>query len=469
MKAVVSDYAVCKKCGVKYSTLTRHKCFKRTVRKATQVDEGKIKEHDLEAGPPTESLEEHECPTPSEDTEDAKGKKHKGKAEGDGDGEGEKSDGDGDEEGEGEDDGSGQSDEGDGDEGEQRQSEGEGEGEGEEEGDGEGEGPTPQSPDPETPPVAVVCTVLKFAALTAQCAKNGAIGITLEEDGLLVYGQNGDRFSTAIIPWGEFEKRSTIDGEFYVKEIIDGVDEQIGQTAKVDVSAMIEKYKPEEPVVPEAPDAPEPPKLTLPMFAGQRVVCRDGKAREVARVDDSSDIAHFSDGSSVFTNSGTCGTDPKNSDYPWDAIADAKLTLPMFKGQRVICRDGSIRTVSRKGRDDTADFAEGGCVWADHQKGHEDGSGGVGGWGGVIGTSRPYDAFADAPAEEKPILTLPLTVGQKVKLRDGRTARVAEVNSDPDYVRLSIYRKPLKNVGWVYASTGKWNGSDRQLDAVADA
>jgi len=187
---IENRYVVCPKCGVNYSTLTKHRCFKQD-----------------EAPPPPES---EGGPDDTKDKGDGK------------DGQGQPEQGDG-QQGEGE--GEGQPEQGEG----EGQGEGQGEGEGEGEGDGEQEreAPEPQRPEPETPPVAVVVTVLKFAALTADCAKNCSIEVTLNEDGLLVYGNNGDETATATIPWTEFEQRSTLDGEFYVKGVIDEVDRQL--------------------------------------------------------------------------------------------------------------------------------------------------------------------------------------------------------------------------------------------------
>ena len=178
---IESTYTDCPKCGVHHSKLVKHRCFKED-----------------EAPPPPESE------NGGGDTDD--------KAEGDRKGGGQGGDG-----------GQGDGGEGQG----EGQGEGDGDGEGEGQGDGEGEGPKPQPPEPEAPPVAVVCTVLKFAALTGDCAKNGSIEVSLTEDGIMVYGHNGDLTAMAIIPWGEFEKRSTLDGEFYVKEVIDEVDAQL--------------------------------------------------------------------------------------------------------------------------------------------------------------------------------------------------------------------------------------------------
>ena len=182
-------YKNCPKCGVRHSTLVKHRCFK-----------------------PEEQKEkpEFDDPPPGEGGED-----------GGSGGQPEEKDGQGEREGQGESQGEGEQ-EGEG----EGQGEGEGEGEDEDEQKGEGEGPEPQMPEPETPPVAVVCTVLKFAALTAQCA-TALIEVRLKEDGLEVYGHNGEAYGFRIIPWGEFEKRSTLDGEFYVKEVIDELDEEL--------------------------------------------------------------------------------------------------------------------------------------------------------------------------------------------------------------------------------------------------
>lgn len=166
------SYTVCPKCGVNHSVLVRHRCFK----PEPQKDPPK---HD---------------PNPGDEEE------------GDGDGKGQPDKGEGQpKDGEGEGDG-----------------QGEGEGDGEGDGEGEGEGPAPQPPEPEAPPVAIVCTVLKFAALTAECS-DAYVTVQLAEEGLLIVARKADAVATATIPWGEFEQRSTLDGEYYVKETIDAV------------------------------------------------------------------------------------------------------------------------------------------------------------------------------------------------------------------------------------------------------
>jgi len=228
MEEIENSYVVCPACGVNHSTLVKHRCFKQD-----------------EAPPPPES-EANEGDGDSGEQGDT----GKGKSEGEGEGEGKPEEGEGD-----------------------------GEGDGEE----EREAPAPQAPEPETPPVAVVCTVLKFAALTADCAKNGSIEVTLTEDGLLVYGNNGDETAVATIPWGEFEKRSTLDGEFYVKQVIDEVDGKLAdpssderklakliEEAKAIRDAEAAKPKPE-------PEPPAPVWPAVPLKAGDVVKLRNGR------------------------------------------------------------------------------------------------------------------------------------------------------------------------------------------------
>lgn len=176
---VKSEYKTCPKCGNEHSTLVRHKCWKK----------GK-------APPPPES---------GGDEGEGDGDEPR-----DGEGKGQETETDS-QSGEGEGKGDGQGD-------------GEGEGEGEQEAEGEGM-PEAQPPEPEAPPVAVVCTVLKFAALCAQSAENGMIVVELTENGLLIYGHDGDeRTASETIDWGEFEKRSTLDGEFMVRDAVKAVD-----------------------------------------------------------------------------------------------------------------------------------------------------------------------------------------------------------------------------------------------------
>lgn len=198
-------YKICPKCKLRHSALVRHKCAK--PKKQDAPPEFEATEHDLEMGGPTTSLDKHEGKSDGEG--------------GEGENEGEEGKGQG-EDGEGQGQGAGEGSEGEG--------EGEGDGDG---GEGQGgEGPAPQPPEPDAPPVAIVCTVLKFAALTAQCAKNGVIEVSVAEEGLFIYGHNGDEIAFDVLPWGEFEKRSTLDGEFYVKELIDGVDERLTEPSE---------------------------------------------------------------------------------------------------------------------------------------------------------------------------------------------------------------------------------------------
>lgn len=209
-----SKYKVCAKCGIRHSAVVPHKCFKVKKDKPPECEEV---EHDLEKGGPTKSTgvggnNPEEPPEGDEDKTDAEPEDGGADAEGDADDDGE---------GEDEDEGKGEGDS----EGETK----DGEAEAEAEVEGEGEGPAPQPPEPEAPPVVIVCTVLKFAALTAACAKNGSVEVSLTEDGLFVYGHNGDLTAFETMPWGDFEKRSTVDGEFYVKEVIDGVDAKLAE------------------------------------------------------------------------------------------------------------------------------------------------------------------------------------------------------------------------------------------------
>jgi hypothetical protein len=184
MEEIESTYSTCPKCGVEHSNLVKHRCFKQDEAPPPPESEGTGEGDDQQDGDQQDG--------------DGKGKPDKGDGQGEGDGEGDGGEG-----------------------------EGEGEGEGDGEGEAEREAPVPQNPEPEAPPVAVVVTVLKFAALTADCAKNGSVEVTLNADGLFVYGFNGEEVATATIPWTEFENRSTIDGEFYVKSVIDEVDRNL--------------------------------------------------------------------------------------------------------------------------------------------------------------------------------------------------------------------------------------------------
>lgn len=214
-------YKVCPKCKLRHSALVRHRCAKPKGQDEKPPKSDPI-DHDLERGGDTESLDRHENESEDNGKDEGKGK-GRGHA-------GDKGDGESDDEGEGEGEG--------GDDGEGEEQEGE---EGNTKADGEG--PAPQPPEPDAPIVQIVCTVLKFASLTAACAKNGVIEVTLNEDGIMVYGHNGDIFAFDTIPWGEFEKRSTLDGEFYVKDVIDAVDVKLlEETPKVRLRSLKPRF-----------------------------------------------------------------------------------------------------------------------------------------------------------------------------------------------------------------------------------
>ena len=175
-----SGYKTCAKCGVKHSTLVKHKCFK----PEEQKDKPKF----------------DDVPEGDEGNDQGGGGQGEGQGEGGGQGQGD-----------------GQGDQG--------QGQGDGQGDGEGEGEGEGQGQSPPPPPP-PPPASVIVTVLKFAALTAASA-TAFIKVEVEERGLVIYAYNGDDFAERVIDWKEFEERSTIDGEYMVKEVIDQVDEEL--------------------------------------------------------------------------------------------------------------------------------------------------------------------------------------------------------------------------------------------------
>ena len=295
-------YVTCPKCGVEHSTLVKHRCFK------PKKQEEKPKFDDNQ---------------PDGDCQSGGGGGETGGDNGqdgtDGpDGQSDGQDGKNGQDGESQSDGQGQSD---GQDGDSEPKNGKGQkqkDDGDDEDDGEGgkQAPHPQPPQPKAPPVVIVCTVLKFAALTAQCAKNGNIEITLAEDGLFVYGHNGETVAYDVIPWGELEERATLDGEFYVKGVIDEVDRKLADTRK----EMIAKIAaiPEAPI-PETPEEPpeEKPALTLPLTIGQRVVRHSGpggrlNVRVVTAIeqsahredDDSIKLARFDDGIVVYEMTG---------------------------------------------------------------------------------------------------------------------------------------------------------------------
>jgi hypothetical protein len=291
------DYKVCGKCGHRHSVLVPHKCFK-----AKGQDER----------PEFEDPEEGEGGDDKggagggdgADTGQGKGKGDKGKGKGQGQGQGEA-------EGEGEGQGQGQG-----------QGEGEGESQSQSGDDDENDdAPKPKPPEPDAPVVAIVCTVLKFAALTARGAKNGLIEVSLSEAGLCVYGQNGDQTGFAIIPWGEFEQRSTLDGEFYVKEIIDQVDGALIE-AKAEPAKPVAEQKPKG----KKPKAKEAPKPTLPLTIGQRVVCADGFVLEVVKLIADGDwtTARYGDGIVTDAVTGDCDVHGHGGGHSYNAMRDAR-------------------------------------------------------------------------------------------------------------------------------------------------
>jgi hypothetical protein len=382
---VKSAYKVCPKCKVRHSTLVKHKCFKADKQKDPPKFEAV--DHDLEDGGVTESLDRH--------SGDGQGEGDEGESEGQGKGEGEgeggdPADGGGESEGQGEGEGEG--------------SGGEAEGEGEE---GEGEGPAPQPPEPDAPPVAIVCSVLKFAALTAQCAKNGVITVELTEDGLFVYGYNGDLTASASMPWGEFETRSTIDGQYYVKEVIDGVDAEIGgaevpmaekaKRAMAKVKADRAKAPKEEEKQEEAPVA-----LTLPLYVGQKIVTRDGRKTVVNRIEKGQTaypagkaytvIGWYEADTGFFGLSSRKGTrndavaDAEDDD---ESVSLAEALAKAKRGHKVTLRDGQELTLT-SGLDPDDSIHHAGIVRTKHGW-HEADTGRYGGCGGMDSS---YDIVA---------------------------------------------------------------------------
>lgn len=316
-----SGYADCPKCGVRHSTLVKHKCFK--------PEEQKEK-------PPVEDYEE-EADGSGWGGEDGTGKSQDSESDHDQD-KGK---------GKGQSDGQGKSGQG----------EQDGEGEGEEEGEAKQKAPQPKPPEKKDPPVVVVCTVLKFAALTAQCAKNGNIELTVTEDGIFVYGYNGDNVAHDTIPWGEFEQRATIDGEFYVKGIIDAVDEKLADP-KSDAEALkraIAKAKDEAKAEPEAKPKGAGRKakvkkaeggspLTLPLIVGQRVICRDGTLATVKEVS-SAGVARYDNGHGVLTENG-CANITGGQRLHYDAVADQVAEAPDWSRRLFAVYRGKPYTVT---------------------------------------------------------------------------------------------------------------------------
>lgn len=315
-----AKYETCPKCGLRHSTVVRHKCATPKKQKRKKMEAPDADAGGVGAGGETESTDKH--PGADQGSGESKGEGGEQGKQGCGEGESQQGDGKGDQGDQNEAEGQGEGGQSDGEgeaegetktkgqsEGEQRQGK-QGDGDGEDS-EGEGQPPEPQLPDPEMPIVQVICTVLKFAALTAQCAKNGAIEVTLSDEGLMVYGHNGDIFAFDVMPWGEFEKRSTVDGEFYVKDIIDAVDAKL-----IDGGGQVER-KPT-------------PSLTLPMFIGQRVMCRDGVVREVKEFFHTSkdNCVLYKTGEAVFAwNEGSYALGGRGNaakEEPWDALHDVE-------------------------------------------------------------------------------------------------------------------------------------------------
>lgn len=427
-------YVKCSKCGVEHSTLVKHTCFKPTKqKKKPKFDDADKVEGESGGGGDGAG---------GDGGGNADGDRDESQNQGDnGQGDGSDGDGDGDDGSDGSDDGDGkdgsdgqkgkkgkkgkkgdEGDEGDGSSG--RGSSGE-EGDEEEEGDGGESGqeaPVPQAPEPETPPVVVVVSVLKFAALTAQCAKNGNIEITLAEDGLFVYGHNGDTVAFDVIPWGELENRATIDGQFYVKGVIDGVDKRLVDARK----EMIAKVAaiPEKPE--EKPEA-EKPKTIFPLVKGQRV--EDRRGRQGIVLDGEKSLAHssgqtltcvnikFDDGTAWYIRADNGQFWRANFDNPKEHERDiidkhiavpkskrtkkGKITLPLMIGQKVQCKDGLTREVvalepsifrESKGRI-IAHFDDGVVVWAETGTVEDDGQNGVNSKN--LGSGEIYNTVAD--------------------------------------------------------------------------
>lgn len=132
-------------------------------------------------------------------------------------------------------------------------------------------------------------------------------------------------------------------------------------------------------------------------------------------------------------------------------------------GQWVVLADGSLATVAvvkNSGKHQWAsivneDGRQVSVVFTDDGTVHRDPK---------IRKGSPGNVVADAPSK----LTLPLTEGQRVILRDG-TLATAKHGSSPRILNLF---DGSKCVSVVYAATGRGNGDggvDHEGDAVADA
>lgn len=342
-------YVTCKKCGVEHSTLVKHRCFKPKAQKEKpKFDDAEKVDGESGGGGGEGESGESSAENPTEGTGESNGS---GEGQGEGEGQG---DGQSDGEGEGEGEGSGQGQQGEGEEGQGQQ------GEDEDEGEGQRQAPEPQMPEPEIPPVIVVVSVLKYAALCAACAKNGNIEITLVEDGLFVYGHNGDTVAVDTIPWGELEQRATRDGQFYVKSVIDGVDGKLVSAREemiAKIAAIPEGKKPEAKVEIEieAKAEVEKPALTLPLSLGQIVVQGVSKTQTVVAGFEVNEhhpgllLARLTNGTVVHANTGLTtddgvhGPDSLQLGNPegCDLVSD-------FGVEAVLSKGGKAKTAKRK-------------------------------------------------------------------------------------------------------------------------
>jgi hypothetical protein len=186
----------------------------------------------------------------------------------------------------------------------------------------------------------------------------------------------------------------------------------------------------------------------------------------------------------VFADSGRCNRS-REVKRDQDAVADApKLTLPLTAGQKVIASNGKAGVVS--GRTELCALRGDGSVllcidyeggedwwhWSDNGLYQRD----------ELDAECEWDLVCDAPdspVAKNAALTLPLTVGQKVVLRNGQKATVEDdcYCGNVDRVLMRVTSERGYSVGssfWAYKTSGHDNGTSgeasvkSQYHAVAD-
>lgn len=240
---------------------------------------------------------------------------------------------------------------------------------------------------------------------------------------------------------------------------------------------------------------PKPKQPLFPLKKGMRVKLRDGRVATVTSVEGGGGAAYLDSKSPdaigpdcVFANGAHAGKgNGAGIEKSFDVMGFAdeeeaeemRLELPIQIGQRVELKDGRRGvTVECQGKHPTHfgvkldDTSKGDCTGC-----HAYRKSGM----TMSGVRKPSSSLGHSDVmynvnvpEEAPKLTLPLTVGQKVILRDGRKATVTAFDhgrgKTPD-MAIAKYKDEKGKEGCVWASIGKTSkkGSyKRNDDAVAD-